>query len=82
MQAKALLQQVLELKLQLSLCNPHQTAEIQVEIDRLQNDIQLLTKLPMQKIIDVCNARYPEFIADEFKAGRLINRETPPPAIS
>jgi hypothetical protein len=62
---------VLALKLQLSLCNPHQAADIQAAIDSTQADIQLLTKLPMRKIIDVCNDRYPAFVAQEFKTGKL-----------
>jgi hypothetical protein len=66
-----LLQQVLELKLQLALCNPHQSAEVLIEIDRLQKDIQLITKLPMRKVIDVCNARYPQFVADQVKSGKI-----------
>jgi len=74
MHAPTLLLEILELRLQLTLCDPHQTAEIQGEIDSRMDTIRLMCRIPIERIKAVCDSRYPQFVAEQKDKGNLVQK--------
>lgn len=79
MHSPKLLIQILELRLRLTLCDPHDSAAIQDDIDKLQETICHLSKVPIAFVKMVCDSRYPGFVAEQRKAGNLIEAPSKEP---
>ena len=71
MHSPELLREVLALKLQLTLCDPHETATLQAALDEKQFAIHTISKVPLQMVRAVTDARYPEFVAEQKRIGKL-----------
>jgi len=71
MHSPQLINEILDLKLKLDFCEPSETADIQREIVSKMEQIQLLSKVPWNRIKAVVNSRYPEFVKEQIESGRI-----------
>lgn len=71
MHAPKLLLQILELRLRLTICDPHQTAELQKQMDEVQENLCLVAKVSPAMVKIVADSRYPKFVAEQSQNGSL-----------
>jgi hypothetical protein len=75
MHSPDLLLQILALRLELTLCDPHDTAALQSAIDELQKNICLISKVPLSQVKAVCDSRFPAYVVEQQRAGLLIQQQ-------
>lgn len=78
MHPPTLLNEILELRLRATICEPAKVAEILSEIDNRKLALQLITKLSMSRINAVIDRRYPTFVAGKAAKGELVQKNPSP----
>lgn len=71
MNSPKLLEETLQLKLQLDMCEPPKVAEIQAAINSKIDAICLISKVSKERVEAVISRRYPDYISERHKAGNI-----------
>jgi hypothetical protein len=72
MHSPKLLLEVLALRLELTLCDPHDTERVQAKIDERQDNICKISKVPLADVKALVDSRYPGFVAEQARDGKII----------